>query len=90
MLQVNKKYQLLKEDLKKNPKKWLVTGVAGFIGSHLLEELLSLNQTVVGADNYITGFKKNLEDVERSVTPEQWSRFKFCEGVDLQKFCKFI
>jgi len=59
---------------------WLVTGVAGFIGSNLLETLLKLNQKVVGLDNFATGHRHNLEQVEKLVSPEQWKRFDFIEG----------
>src|SRR3990167_9508901 len=62
------------------PKKWLVTGVAGFIGSNLLEFLLKLNQTVVGLDNFSTGLKANLDEVERQVAKSQWDNFLFFEG----------
>ncbi|MDO4641791.1 MAG: NAD-dependent epimerase/dehydratase family protein [Neisseria sp.] len=74
------KYEKIQQDLKQSPKKWLVTGVAGFIGSNLLETLLTLNQTVVGLDNFATGHQHNLDEVQRTVTPEQWSRFTFIEG----------
>ncbi|MDA7796664.1 NAD-dependent epimerase/dehydratase family protein [Gammaproteobacteria bacterium] len=74
------KYQELQDSLKEKPVKWLVTGVAGFIGSNLLEELLLLDQTVVGLDNFATGHKKNLNEVELLVSSEQWSRFQFIEG----------
>ena len=47
-------YQQVCDKLKTAPKTWLVTGVAGFIGSNLLETLLKLNQTVVGLDNFAT------------------------------------
>jgi UDP-N-acetylglucosamine 4-epimerase len=73
-------FETLKQTLQKAPKKWLVTGVAGFIGSSLLEELLKLNQTVVGLDNFATGKKENLEDVRRCVSPQQWAKFSFIEG----------
>jgi UDP-N-acetylglucosamine 4-epimerase len=63
-----------------SPKRWLVTGVAGFIGSNLLEELLSLGQKVVGLDNFATGHRHNLEDVQTCVGEEAWSRFSFIEG----------
>ena len=66
--------------LKENPKTWLITGVAGFIGSNLLETLLKLNQNIVGLDNFSTGFQHNLDEVERLVTPEQWQRFSFITG----------
>ena len=55
----NKTYQNLRISLRKNPKRWLITGVAGFIGSSILEELLNLNQNVIGIDNFSTGHKKN-------------------------------
>lgn len=66
--------------LRLHPKIWLVTGVAGFIGSNLLETLLKLDQTVVGLDNFATGFRGNLEEVHNLVTPKQWERFTFIEG----------
>lgn len=59
---------------------WLVTGVAGFIGSNLLEALLRLGQRVVGLDNFATGHRSNLTEVEALVGPEAWSRFRFIEG----------
>ncbi|WP_269801888.1 SDR family oxidoreductase [Zobellella maritima] len=62
------------------PKTWLITGVAGFIGSNLLETLLKLNQAVVGLDNFATGHKHNLDEVQGSVSTEQWTRFCFIEG----------
>lgn len=74
------KYEQIQQELKQSPKKWLVTGVAGFIGSNLLETLLTLDQTVVGLDNFATGHQHNLDEVQRTVTPEQWARFTFIEG----------
>ena len=59
---------------------WLITGVAGFIGSNLLEILLRHDQQVTGLDNFSTGHRHNLGEVQSSVTPEQWSRFRFIEG----------
>lgn len=59
---------------------WLVTGVAGFIGSNLLENLLKLNQRVVGLDNFATGHRRNLDEVQTLVTPAQWADFHFIEG----------
>ena len=59
---------------------WLVTGVAGFIGSNLLEHLLKLNQRVVGLDNFATGYQRNLDEVKGLVSDVQWSRFDFIEG----------
>jgi UDP-N-acetylglucosamine 4-epimerase len=74
------RYDEVKEELKRSPKTWLVTGVAGFIGSNLLETLLLLDQTVVGLDNFSTGFQHNLNEVKGLVSPEQWNRFRFIEG----------
>ena len=73
-------YEKVKEQLKDNPKTWLITGVAGFIGSNLLETLLKLGQPVVGLDNFSTGHKHNLDEVKRLVTEEQWRRFLFISG----------
>lgn len=63
-----------------NPKTWLVTGVAGFIGSNLLEFLLRHDQKVVGLDNFATGYQRNLDEVRCLVSTVQWERFKFIEG----------
>ncbi|HWW01178.1 MAG TPA: SDR family oxidoreductase [Candidatus Acidoferrum sp.] len=73
-------YEKLKGQLRAAPKKWLVTGVAGFIGSNLLEALLNLDQPVVGLDNFSSGHKKNLEEVRSRVGPSHWARFRFIEG----------
>lgn len=73
-------YQKSKNYLKKNKFNWLVTGVAGFIGSNLLEELLSLNQKVTGIDDLSNGFVKNLSDVKKNVSNKQWRNFKFIKG----------
>jgi UDP-N-acetylglucosamine 4-epimerase len=73
-------YDLLRQRLPNEPHTWLVTGVAGFIGSNLLETLLLLDQRVVGLDNFATGFQRNLDEVQGLVTPEQWARFNFIEG----------
>lgn len=63
------------------PKKvWLVTGVAGFIGSNLLEVLLSHDQLVVGIDNFETGFQHNLDAVKNAVAAEQWLNFRMIKG----------
>lgn len=85
-------YQKIQKDLVNKPKTWLITGVAGFIGSNLLETLLKLNQTVVGLDNFSTGYQKNLDEVQSLVSAEQWQRFRFIEGdirnfADCQKVC---
>lgn len=78
-------YQKTQQDLVAAPKTWLITGVAGFIGSNLLETLLKLNQTVVGLDNFATGYQKNLDEVQSLVSSEQWERFRFIEG-DIRNF----
>jgi len=73
-------YQEAKIQLKSNPKIWLITGVAGFIGSNLLEHLLKLNQTIIGLDNFSTGHQRNLDEIKGLVTDVQWKRFHFIEG----------
>src|SRR5664279_4086495 len=73
-------YDQLQKELKAAPKTWLITGVAGFIGSNLLEALLQLNQRVVGLDNLATGKKQNLDEVKALVSPEQWGGFRFIQG----------
>jgi UDP-N-acetylglucosamine 4-epimerase len=73
-------YEELKTELLKSPKSWLVTGVAGFIGSNLLEALLSLNQRVVGLDSFVTGYQSNLDEVKGLLTSDQWKNFKFIQG----------
>lgn len=73
-------YQTVCEQLQQTPKTWLVTGVAGFIGSNLLETLLKLSQKVVGLDNFATGHQHNLDEVQSLVSAEQWSNFNFYEG----------
>lgn len=74
------KYEQLLKSLEDNPRTWLITGVAGFIGSNLLETLLGLNQKVVGLDSFVTGHKRNIEEVKKSVAPHQWSRFNLIKG----------
>lgn len=73
-------YEKLLEKLSLEQHTWLVTGVAGFIGSNLLEALLKLNQRVVGLDNFSTGYQHNLDDVKSLVSTAQWERFRFIEG----------
>jgi len=63
-----------------NQYRWLITGVSGFIGSNLLEKLLELNQIVIGLDNFSTGKKENLKDVQNITSPDQWKNFQFLEG----------
>jgi UDP-N-acetylglucosamine 4-epimerase len=91
------RYAAAQEELRRSPRRWLVTGVAGFIGSNLLEALLALGQDVVGLDNFATGHRRNLEDVKASVSPDAWRRYahvdgdirdtdacrRACEGVDV-------
>lgn len=74
------KYEAVQIELRSNPKTWLVTGCAGFIGSNLLEQLLKLNQIVVGLDNFATGHQHNLDEVQGLVSPEQWARFTLIKG----------
>lgn len=74
------KFEQIKSELVAAPKTWLVTGVAGFIGSNLLETLLKLNQKVVGLDNFATGHQRNLDEVRSLITETQWNNFRFVEG----------
>lgn len=73
-------YAVLQERLRAEPAAWLVTGVAGFIGSHLLETLLKLGQKVVGLDNFAAGRRENLAEVEDAVGPGRWKNFRFIDG----------
>ena len=87
-------YEQLQVRLRAEPATWLVTGVAGFIGSNLLETLLKLNQRVVGLDNLATGKERNLQEVQTLVTTEQWASFRFIRGdicnlADCQKAMRF-
>jgi UDP-N-acetylglucosamine 4-epimerase len=86
------RYEQIQAELRQAPKTWLVTGVAGFIGSNLLETLLKLNQRVVGLDNFATGHQRNLDEVQNLVTPDQWFNFNFIQGdirqlADCRKAC---
>lgn len=74
------KYEQLKNRLVTEAHTWLITGVAGFIGSNLLETLLKLNQRVVGLDNFATGHQRNLDEVQSLVTTVQWGSFNFIKG----------
>ncbi len=82
-------YNKLQEKLKTSSQTWLITGVAGFIGSNLLESLLKLDQSVIGLDNFATGFQHNLDEVKSLVSKKQWQLFTFIEG-DIRnlKTCK--
>lgn len=73
-------YHQLKSRLSMESHTWLITGVAGFIGSNLLETLLKLDQRVVGLDNFATGYQRNLDEVKSLVSDEQWVRFAFIQG----------
>lgn len=73
-------YERALAELRQAPRRWLVTGVAGFIGSHLLETLLQNGQQVVGLDNFATGHRHNLDWVQAAVSPAEWARFRFVEG----------
>lgn len=79
-MQIIDHYKQTKNLLRKESKRWLITGVAGFIGSNLLEQLLRLDQTVVGLDNLSTGHEKNLAEVKSLVSEKQWSGFMFIKG----------
>jgi UDP-N-acetylglucosamine/UDP-N-acetylgalactosamine 4-epimerase len=74
------RYKRLRQQLQEVPKTWLISGVAGFIGSNLLETLLHLNQFVVGLDNFATGHQRNLDEVRALVRPDQWANFRLAEG----------
>lgn len=86
------RYKQIQAELRQAPKTWLVTGVAGFIGSNQLETLLQLDQRVVGLDNFATGHQRNLHEMQTLVTPLQWSNFQYIQGdirnfFDCQKAC---
>ena len=82
-------YEQLRSRLPTQPKTWLITGVAGFIGCNLLETLLKLEQNVVGLDNFATGHRRNLKQIQEAVAPEQWARFRFTEGdIRVQMDCR--
>jgi UDP-N-acetylglucosamine 4-epimerase len=73
-------FEVLMQRLPQEPRVWLVTGAAGFIGSNLVETLLKLDQQIIGLDNFSTGYRENLKEVQRYVTPQQWARFRVIEG----------
>ncbi|HOX67853.1 MAG TPA: NAD-dependent epimerase/dehydratase family protein [Burkholderiaceae bacterium] len=88
-------YEALRSALRATPKTWLVTGVAGFIGSNLLETLLELDQHVVGLDNFATGHQRNLDEVASLVGAQRWARFRFIRGdirslQDCQSACQDV
>jgi UDP-N-acetylglucosamine 4-epimerase len=73
-------YEDVSHRLRTEPRRWLVTGAAGFIGSNLVQTLLELDQDVVGLDNFATGKRANLDGVREVVGPARWSRLRFDEG----------
>jgi UDP-N-acetylglucosamine 4-epimerase len=73
-------YHELPSALRAAPRTWLITGVAGFIGSNILETLLQLDQYVLGLDNFSTGHQKNLDEVRSKVGPRKWARARVVEG----------
>jgi UDP-N-acetylglucosamine 4-epimerase len=73
-------YDRVSSELRTAPQSWLITGVAGFIGSHLLETLLKLKQRVIGLDNFSTGKRPNFDEVRNLVAPDEWAQFRFIEG----------
>lgn len=73
-------YAAVQASLRATPRRWLITGVAGFIGSNILRALLDLDQVVVGLDNFSTGDPRNLQRVREAVDPAAWARFTFIEG----------
>jgi UDP-N-acetylglucosamine 4-epimerase len=73
------RFQTVRDSLVAEPRVWLVTGAAGFIGSNLVQELLGLGQTVVGLDNFATGHRSNLEDAVAG-SADAATRFRFIEG----------
>ncbi len=83
--------QKVRDALRANPKRWLLTGAAGFIGSNILETLLSLGQTVRAVDNFSTGKQQNLRDVRNTAGESAWRLCEFIEGdiVD-ERFCETI
>ncbi len=88
-------FDALQAQLRGEPKTWLVTGAAGFIGCNLVEALLLLDQRVVGLDNFATGHEKNLAQVQASVGPEHWANFTFRRGdirelADCHAACKGV
>ena len=77
---VSIEFEAARNRLRAEPRRWLVTGSAGFIGSHLLEALLRLGQHVVSVDNFATGYRRNLDDVRDAVGEQAWLRHTFIEA----------
>jgi UDP-N-acetylglucosamine/UDP-N-acetylgalactosamine 4-epimerase len=74
------RFDIVRKDMLANPRKWLVTGCAGFIGSNLVETLLKMNQTVVGLDNFSTGYQRNLDEALEPLSDAQRKRFSLIRG----------
>lgn len=90
-MDTSSQYDGLKQTLLQQPRTWLITGVAGFIGSNLLETLIKLNQNVIGIDNFSTGSKKNLDNVLQHLSPNESKRFEFHEGdICLLETCRKV
>ncbi len=90
-----RRLELTLKELRQTPKRWLVTGAAGFIGSNLVEFLLSNDQFVVGIDNFATGFQSNLDEIQAKVGSKRWSNLFFIEGdirilEDCQTVCEGV
>lgn len=80
MASVSPVLERLSRHLQSHPARWMVTGCAGFIGSHLVETLLELDQSVVGLDNFSTGYRRNLDEIKAQVLPGQWRSFQMIEA----------
>jgi UDP-N-acetylglucosamine 4-epimerase len=92
---MEKPLDILRSAVGEQPRTWLITGVAGFIGSNLLEALLGLEQNVVGLDNFSTGHRENLDRVRATVGTRVWKRFRMITGdirsvATCQRACKGV
>jgi len=92
---MSSRYEAVQVALRTQPRHWLVTGAAGFIGSHLVETLLRLHQQVVGLDNFATGYTRNLDQVRAAVGPDLAAQFTFHEGdirslADCRRACEGV
>tara|TARA_B100001250_G_scaffold231588_1_gene198812 strand:+ start:3147 stop:4172 length:1026 start_codon:yes stop_codon:yes gene_type:complete len=82
-------YIKIKKKLKRKPKNWLVTGAAGFVGSNLVEELLNLDQKVIGIDNFSNSTYENIKKIEKSFSKKKLKKFKFLK-LDLINYKKCL